>query len=175
MNCHRGPVPPHTRDRLKWLRLSALPDRDAQSEGVQHLARLLREVAAGNTRLFVQLCQCVARDGIRFRSDVARVGGEDIAGITRPYNPDALEALERGEDDCDAKARLLVALLLAGGLGARMVPWWGNQSDELDHVSVECMLGGRWIHLETILSRARLGDEPQSVPVEVTTGKWAYS
>lgn len=173
MNVHRGPVPPNSRDRLKWIRLAALPERDAQTEQIQHLAGLLREASGGNMRLFVALCQTVARDGVRFVRDTDRTGGEDIAGITRPYG-DPLEPLERGSDDCDAKARLLVALLLAGGLGARMVPWWGPEGD-LDHVAAEAMLDGRWLHLETILSRARIGDEPQQVPVEPSTGKWAYT
>lgn len=167
-------APAHSRDRLKWLRLSALPERDAQAENVQHLAGLLKEASAGNRRLFVALCLAMARDGIRFVSDVARVGHEDIAGVTRDY-ADPLEALERGQDDCDAKGRLVVALLLAGGLGARMVPWWDKVTGDLDHVAAEVSLDGRWLHLETILSRARIGDEPQQIPVEISTGEWAYT
>lgn len=174
MNARRGPVPPESRDRMKWLKLSALPERDAQTEQVQHLASILREASGGNRRLFVMLCHTVARDGIRFATDTARTGHEDIAGLTRPY-ADPLEALERGADDCDAKARLLVALLLAGGLGARMVPWWNQRTADLDHVSAEVSLDGKWQHLETTLSRARLGDEPEQVPVEISTGKWAQS
>jgi len=166
--------PANSRDRVKWLKLRELPERDAQAENVRHLANVLREASGGNRRLFVALCHCVARDGIRFVSDVARVGHEDIAGLTRPY-ADPLEALERGTDDCDAKGRLLVALLLAGGIGARLVDWWDKTNGDLDHVAAECMLDGRWVHLETILSRARIGDEPQQVPVEPSTGKWAYS
>lgn len=179
MKCHRGPMPAMSRDRLKWLKLQSLPERDAQAENVRHLARLLLEAAGGRRRVFVQLCQALARDGIRYRSDVRRTGGEDIAGITRKY-ADPLEGLERGEDDCDYKARLLVALLLAGGLGARLVPWWHNETDErglegdLDHVSAETMLDGRWVHLETILARARLGDEARDIPTE-PNGRWAYS
>ena len=167
-------APAHSRDRLKWLQLAALPERDAQAEAVRHLAGLLHEASSGNRRLFVALCQTVARDGIRFVSDVARVGHEDIAGVTRDYG-DPLEALERGQDDCDAKGRLVVALLLAGGLGARMVPWWDRKTGDLDHVAAEVMLDGRWQHLETILSRARIGDEPQQIPVEISTGQWAYT
>lgn len=175
MNCHRGPVPPNTRDRAKWLRLSALPARDAQDERVQRLAIALKIAAGESQCLFVQLCHTVARDGVPYRSDVARVGHEDIAGLTRPY-ADPLEALKRPDgDDCDTKARLLVALLLAGNLAARMVPWWNNDTADLDHVSAEVALDGRWVHCETILSRARLGDEPQFVPVERSTGKWAYT
>jgi hypothetical protein len=173
MNLTRTP-PAHSRDRLKWLRLRALPERDSQSDGVQHLAKLLREASGGNTRLFVALCHAMARDGIHFVSDVARVGHEDIAGVTRAYG-DPLEALERGADDCDASARLCVALLLAGGLGARLADWWDVHTGDLDHVGAEVMLDGQWRHLECILSRARIGDLPADVPVEVATGKWRYS
>jgi transglutaminase-like putative cysteine protease len=167
-------APARSRDRLKWLRLAKLPERDSQAENVRHLAGLLREASGGNRRLVVALCHAVARDGIRFVSDTARVGHEDIAGVTRPY-ADPLEALERGEDDCDAKGRLLVALLLAGGMGAKTVPWWDVATGDLDHVAAEVMLDGQWVHLETILSRARIGDEPAQIPVETSTGKWAYT
>jgi hypothetical protein len=124
--------------------------------------------------LFVMLCHCIARDGIRYMSDTAQFGHEDVMGLTRPYT-EPLEALERGRDDCDAKGRLCVALLLAGGMRAQMVPWWDKRNGDLDHVAAEVMLDGAWCHLETILSRARLGDEPQDVPPEAKTGKWLYT
>lgn len=167
-------MPAHSRDRAKWLKLRDLPAQDAQDERVRHIAQLLRDAAGGNRRTLIALCHAMARDGIAYVSDTARTGGEDIAGITRPY-ADPLEALERGRDDCDAKARLLVALLLAAGLGARMVPWWDKTTGELAHVAAEVQDSGKWNHLETILSRARFGDEPRNVPPEIDSGEWRYS
>lgn len=166
-------MPPQSRDRLKWHTLRHLPERDAQDERVRHLAQLLKDASMGRRETFIALAHALARDGIKYVSDTARTGGEDIAGITRAYG-DPLEALERGSDDCDAKARLLVALLLAGGYGARMADWWDARTGDLAHVGAEVQTRDGWRHLETILSRARLGDTPEQVPVE-TDGKWAYS
>ena len=85
------------------------------------------------------------------------------------------EVIERGADDCDGKARLLCALLLAVGLPAKLADWWDRQTGDLAHVGVEVHDAGRWRHLETILSRARYDEEPASVPVEVATGRWRYA
>lgn len=167
-------MPVNTRDRLKWAQLRALTERDAQDERVRHMAQLLKDAAMGRREVFIALCQAMARDGIVYVSDTARTGGEDIAGVTRPYG-DPLEAFERGADDCDAKARFCVALLLAGGLGARLADWWDKRTGDLAHVGAEVQIGGKWNHLETILSRARFGDEPKDVPPEVGSKDWRFS
>lgn len=171
-------MPPDTRDREKWLVLSQLPKVDAAQQQVRHVADLLWEVAmvvpkARRAEAFAHLCLCVARDLVPFSSDTKRVGHEDIAGLTRAYtNP--LEPLESPDgDDCDAKARLFVALA-STHLQAKMVDWWSTQTRALQHVSAEVAINGHWVPVETILARARLGETFATVPVEPTTGKWLY-
>jgi transglutaminase-like putative cysteine protease len=113
------------------------------------------------------------------------VGREDIAGFTRPSRTgDALEALERGSDDCDAKARLFVALCLARGFRAQLMPVWRCRdgrltfaaapempTDELAHVYGAVWMLGAWHWAETTLARACLGDHPLAVPKE-KSGQW---
>jgi len=123
-----------------------------------------------NARIFLHLAHALARDGIRYRRDIERVGAEDIAGLTRPENQnDPVDALLRGEDDCDAKARLFVAVCLAAGRPARMVDWWrrtAHGTEMLAHVSAEAFLDRRWLPVELTLARARLGDRGNDVPRE---------
>src|SRR5690606_35191080 len=111
--------------------------------------------------VYAKLALALARDGIRYLRDTARVGGEDIAGFTREPSPtDAIDALERLADDCDAKARLFCALCLAcpEQIPARMWPlWMGPPGEHLAHVAAECWLGA-WLHAEPTLARARLGE-----------------
>lgn len=121
-------------------------------------------------RLFAQLCQAIARDGVPYRSDIKQTGGEDIAGFTRePEHPFAV--LRREGDDCDAKARLFVALAQAGGLRAEIVPLWVR--DRLQHVFARVQIGGAWLPVELTLARARLGDNPKDVPHERNSDTWA--
>jgi transglutaminase-like putative cysteine protease len=120
---------------------------------------------------FFKLALAVARDGISFTSDIKQFGDEDIAGVTRQPEPnDALDAYIRGSDDCDSKARLFVALCLARGFEARLWPLW--KGEILSHVAGEVKHNGKWIHAETILARAQLGEMHTEVPKEPTTGKW---
>ena len=84
----------------------------------------------------------------------------------------------RGLDDCDAKARIFVALCLARRMHAEMVPRW--KGGKLVHVYGRVFVHGpgesapRWYYAETILRRARLGDIAESVPKEIETGKWLF-
>ena len=127
---------------------------------------------------FANYALCVARDNIIYMSDITRVGREQIDGFTDPQGS-TLASLERGTDDCDAKARLFVALCLSQNIPARMLPRWigGN----LRHVSAEVFVRGplersaRWWPVETILDRARLGDTAEAIPVEIDTGRWAQT
>lgn len=165
-------MPPHSHDRVKWARLNALSDRDARAPEMKTIAEILQRVARGEPDRFVALALAVARDTVRYVSDTARTGGEDIAGITRPYES-PFEVLQRGADDCDGKARLVVAILLAGGATARLVPWWDRITGDLAHVSAEVFRGGKWLHLEAILARARVGETPDQVPTEAS-GEWLH-
>jgi hypothetical protein len=168
-------------DQKKWEFLRSAPDQDARTPEVHALARSLLTVAAVSPWprwAFVQLAHCVARDLILYQSDVDRVGREQIDGFTDPQGS-RLAALERGSDDCDAKARLFVALCQSVAIPARMVPRW--QQGRLRHVSAEVWserppdLRPCWRPVETILDRARLGDVAEAVPVEIDTGHWAQT
>lgn len=159
-------------DRDKWEFLERAPVLDAFDPGLQDVARSLWRAALCEPRTFAHLAHALARDGIRYQTDTARTGGEDIAGFTR-RQAHALEPLERGKDDCDAKARLFVALCLAVGLRARMVPKW--EGETLRHVSAAVTLGGRELAVETILARARLGDTAERIPTEKDTKRWLYT
>lgn len=156
----------------KWRFLAAAPYLDARTPQIRKLAANLWECAQRDPERFAHLAQCVARDNIKFVRDTARVGEEDIAGYTRvPGRLDAVDALVRGADDCDAKARLFVALCLCAGVPARMEKM-ETGAGMLQHVYGSVRLGDVWCPVELTLQRARVGDDPYSVPVERATGKW---
>ena len=155
----------------KWALLQEMPHIDSKNPKLRHIAKLIWQLSEERPIRFLKLALAVARDGITYESDIKQFGHEDIAGVTRPPEPDdAIDAYERGHDDCDAKARLFVALCLAQGFEARLWPLW--KAEELSHVAAEVKHNGQWIHAETILSRARLGEMHTDVPKEPKTGKW---
>jgi transglutaminase-like putative cysteine protease len=165
---------PEINSQEKWKLLQEMPLIDSRNEHLRHMADLVWELSGHRVMRFFKLALAVARDGISFASDLKQFGHEDIAGVTRHPEPnDALDAYIRGKDDCDSKARLFVALCLARGFNARLWPLWKN--GELSHVAGEVEHNGKWIHAETILSRARLGEMHTDVPKEPTTGKWKMS
>jgi transglutaminase-like putative cysteine protease len=164
-------------DEKKWEYLRTVPAVDASKPQMQELAAALDLVARRSPWrdwAYAQLALAVARDCILYELDTDRVGREQIDGFTDPYvRPDL--PLVRGIEDCDGKARMFVALCLAGRVRAEMVPGW--RGDRLGHVYARAWLAGpkqspRWWFAETILRRARLGEESPSVPKEVETGKW---
>lgn len=168
-------------ERAKWEFLRGAPARDAQTPELRSVATNLFKVASispWKEWAYAQLAFAVANDLIVYLSDVTRVGREQIDGFTDPQGS-TLASLERGTDDCDAKARLFVALCLAAGLRAEMVPLWNQEN--LQHVYGRVFLQGpydgapRWYTAETILARAKLGDERFDVPGEKDTGSWKYS
>lgn len=165
-------------EAAKLRALQELAALDAEHPHTREAARTLRDLVANQLgvggvrgdRLFALLCHAIARDGVPYRSDTQRTGGEDIAGLTRPpEHPFAV--LRREGDDCDAKARLFVALCRAGGLQAEVIPLW--KGGALQHVFSRVRLGPVWESAELTLSRARLGDEPQTVPYEKNKNDWA--
>ncbi len=168
-------------DEDKWLYLRDVPHRDASDARIQTLAHLLRRAAGQNDERFASLCMHIAKTWIRQTSDVNRTGGEDIAGLTRsPTEDDAVEALMRGADDCDAKARLFVALCLAGGVNAKVVGHWSEEKitpatprgRTLTHVCAAVYLHSKWLPVELTLARALLGEEGSAVPKEIGTKQW---
>lgn len=159
-------------DRKKWAFLERAPEHDALDPGLQDVARALWRASLCRPLVFAHLVHALARDGIRYQTDTKRTGGEDIAGFTRRQSY-PLEPLERGTDDCDAKARLFVALCRAVGLRARMVPRWDGET--LRHVSAAVTIDGKELAAETILARARLGETAEQVPEEKGTHRWRYT
>lgn len=157
-------------DRAKWIYLQRAPVADQRHPGIAHLARLCLELGAGDRGRALLLAHAVAGRSIRYQLDTPRTGAEDVAGFTRPATPDdPIDAWRRGVDDCDAKARLFVALALALGFRARMAAIW--ERDRLAHVYAEIDRGRGWEPVETTLSRAVIGDHPRRVPKE-GNGKW---
>jgi transglutaminase-like putative cysteine protease len=184
-------------DLEKWNFLRFIAATDRWDDNIIKIAKHLLAAATccdgvhSWQRRFAMLAHTVARDWIHQVSDTVRTGGEDIAGLTRePREDDATDALSRGSDDCDAKSRLFVALCLAGGLRARIVPYWkkpgGPTTHERDaygaggpppgsqlyHVAAEVWLDNAWQPVELTLSRARLGERGELVPFESGTRKW---
>jgi transglutaminase-like putative cysteine protease len=155
----------------KWRFLAAAPYLDCRDAKIHKLAARLFECAQRDPERFANLAQCVCRDNVKFVRDTARVGEEDIAGYTRiPGRLDAVEALVRGADDCDAKARLFVALCLSVGIPARMEKIV-TRAGALQHVYAIVTLDGRALPVELTLRRARVGDDPYAVPKEAD-GQW---
>lgn len=162
-------------DLHKWKLLQEVCITDSKNPKIVRMSKLLWELSQSEPIRFFKLALAVARDGITYESDIKQFGHEDIAGVTRAPNPDdAIDSYTRGYDDCDAKARLFVALCLAAGFNARLWPLWKHGA--LKHVAAEVQFPGseRWIHAETILSRARLGEMHTQVPKE-PDGKWKLS
>lgn len=165
---------PDIDDQHKWQLLQEMPHIDSKNPKLRKMADLIWELSLHRPMTFFKLALAVARDGIVYESDLKQFGHEDIAGVTRPPEPDdAIDAYERGFDDCDAKARLFVALCLARGFDARLWPLW--KGPVLKHVAGEVKYKDRWLHAETILSRARLGEMHTDVPFEIKNGKWKLS
>ncbi len=165
---------PDIPDDQKWALLREACISDSKNPKIIRMAELLWELSQSQPIRFFKLALATARDGIEFESDIKQFGHEDIAGVTRAPEPnDAIDAYTRGHDDCDAKARLFVALCLAAGFEARLWPLWKH--GVLQHVAGEVRYDSRWIHAETILSRARLGDMHTDVPKEISTGHWKLS
>jgi hypothetical protein len=173
-------------EQRKWEFLRAVPLRDAVSnetegnEALRQVAAALASVANASPWpqwCFANLALAVARDCVTYQTDNDRIGREQIDGYTDPYVSPLLP-FTRGVDDCDAKARLFVALCLCRQLHAEMVP--RQKGSKLAHVYGRIFLQGptdsapRWYLAETILRRARLGDIAESVPKEIETGKWSF-
>lgn len=160
-------------DREKWELLQEVCISDSKNPKIIRMAKLIWELSQSEPMRFFRLTLAVARDGVKFESDIKQFGGEHIAGITRPPQPDdAVDAYTRGYDDCDAKARLFVAICLAAGFQARLWPLW--RDGILQHVAAEVHWQKKWLHAETIVARARLGELHLEVPKE-PNGKWLMS
>lgn len=157
-------APNFSNDLEKWKWLEEAPHSDIAAPGIRNIASHLWQACLKRPVLYAHLAAAMARDGIKYQIDTARVGHEDLG------HP--LEALYRGVDDCDSKSRLFVALCLAVGIPAKMQPLW--RGSFLQHVYAAVYLNKKWFPVELTLSRARIGDTPERVPKEIA-GKWALT
>lgn len=165
---------PNLPDDEKWKLLQEVCISDSRNPKIVEMSKMLWTLSLSRPIVFFKLALALARDGIEYESDIKQFGHEDIAGVTRPPDrDDAIDAYTRGHDDCDAKARLFVALCLAAGFNSRLWPLWKH--GVLQHVAAEVEFHGKWLHAETILSRARLGEMHTDVPKELNTGHWRLS
>jgi hypothetical protein len=184
--------------RKKWAFLRDAPAQDAKTPEIKHIAAwagLMVKNFACPWWSRVHVLHAIARDCISYKTDVSRVGREQIDGFTDPQGP-ADASLVRGLDDCDAKARLFVALCLASNIPAEMVPLPSAGAIEagqnLGHVYARVWMPRRiveknsvresptdfaWHTTETILSRAIVGCDPMETPKECAgphKGGWLY-
>lgn len=168
----------------RWEFLRDAPQEDATDPGINRTARALLEATRiwareGGTgrqiRCYAQLALALVQRELSYREDADQYGtNDDIRGYSRPY-ASPMQVVDRGGDDCDEKARLFVALMLAAGFAAKMVPWW-TSSGEFAHVSAEFLSYTRkgepeWLNAETILKRAQLGELADEVPRDAG-GEW---
>jgi transglutaminase-like putative cysteine protease len=139
--------------REKACYLDGRAREDARLPAVRALAATVRHLppAARVEALYRRV-----RDGIRYRHDPPP---EELA--------DAATVLETGADDCDGKAALLVSLLLAAGVEARVRGVLDEDTDDLEHVQAEARWSGSahhplaavggWVLLETTRAGVELG------------------
>jgi transglutaminase-like putative cysteine protease len=167
------------RAKARWL--DAAASLDAHSPSVRAKARELAQSKPSAAVAAHALFRFV-RDAIEYRRDVPWTRGRTQG---RERLDSAEVVLSRGWDDCDGKARLLVALARASGrrdLEARIRPVF--QGTRFTHVQAELRFPGSrmagvyrnadtegWVPAETILRRARLGDLAGDVPRE-PDGRW---
>jgi hypothetical protein len=165
----------------KWIFLRDVPYRDSRQPEMRAIATLLSGVAS-QTRwsvwTFAQLAHALVRDCIIYQKDDERVGREQIDGWRPDPYVSPLVPLNRGFDDCDAKARMFVALCLANHLKSEMVP--RCKGGKLVHVYARVLAQAptdteeKWHLVECILRRARIGEIAEHVPKEPETGSWEF-
>jgi transglutaminase-like putative cysteine protease len=94
--------------------------------------------------------------GITYRRDPATWRDGQRHGIEVLDN--SLVALDRGFGDCDAKARLLVALCLAAGLDAKIDPVIRHGS--FVHVRAQICVEGLWLVADPSILNSDVGELP---------------
>ena len=71
---------------------------------------------------------------------------------------DSSVTLLRGYGDCDAKARVFVALCRACGVRARIYPV--RPAEDFPHVLAEVMIGGQWCRADPTVLNSAINDIP---------------
>lgn len=139
--------------KARWL--AAAARLDAADPRIVELAHAIapRELSRPEAaeRLFAWV-----RDRIAYRPDRAPDGER------REVLADAWTVAARRWDDCDGKARLFVALALARGLPAEIVPVW--RRGEFAHVAARVDRGTGWESADPTMRRAWIGALPEDVP-----------
>jgi hypothetical protein len=171
-------------DRQKLAFMRANAHRVARSPHIVELAsQLVRPFRPDDWRRQASELFRFVRDGIRFQRDPDR----------REQLADPRATLRRAYDDCDGKAGLLVALMLALGMDAAIWPVW--KGDELVHVQAAVRWpgserlsnardgasvldgppGAGWIVSDPTIRGTELGTDPILVPRNPETGKLPLS
>lgn len=145
-------------DKARWL--DAAARLDATDPRIYEAA--MDWGGIGSDREVAERLFAAIRDRIRYAPDEAQGARQEVLA-------DSATVIGRGWDDCDGKARALVALALARGIPARIVACWLGR--EFAHVAAELRIAGRWIHADPTLRRAALGQSWREVPKE-RDGRW---
>lgn len=127
--------------------LVALGLEDASTPHARAQALALRQEAGGDAAGFVALLFQWVKTRIRF----VREHGEVFA------RSDYTIAV--GAGDCDDHARVVYALLLAGGVPARLAFLSKAGDPGPRHVAAQAYVDGRWVWMETTID-AELGEHP---------------
>ena len=163
----RGRFPGDVR-KLNFMRAGSR--RDARRRPIVELAtRLVRSCRPDAWGCMAREIHLFCQNAIRYQHDPDLVERLEPAELT----------LELGVGDCDAKARLAVALARALGIEAKVWPIWKGPT--LAHVVAgyrwpgsRSFPGARsdgWVIGDSTVKGAALGQSPLSVPLNRETGR----
>ena len=139
--------------KARWLAAAARVD--ATDPRVAELANAIAPRGLSRSEAAERLFGWV-RDRIAYRPDRAPDGER------REVLADAWTVASRRWDDCDGKARLFVALALARGVPAEIVPVW--RRGEFAHVATRVDRGTGWEPADPTMRRSWIGARPEDVP-----------
>jgi hypothetical protein len=137
-------------DKAQWMQEGA--ERDASDLDVIAWARWLAPFEGTPEREHVRILFRFVRDAIRYTKDP---GEEVLDG--------SAVVLARGYGDCDAKARLFVALCLASGINARIDPVFRGNS--FPHVRAVWMDGDLLVVVDPCIINSDVGELPRGAPI----------
>lgn len=133
--------------------LLALAVEDAKTAGARDLALEIRGEAASDDA-FARAVHRYVLENVRF----VREPGEVFTGSSY--------TIAAGSGDCDDHARVVYAILRAGGLPARMAFLYKKGARGPSHVVVQAAIGGAWQWLETTIPAA-FGEHPYAAGMRV--------
>jgi hypothetical protein len=127
--------------------LTALAAEDAKTDGACRLAEEIRELAAGDPDWFAIRIMAFVKGHVAFVRDRGEV-------FSSPGY-----SLEVGQGDCEDHARLVYALAVAGGLGARLAFLHKGGGPTHAVAQVQTSPEGPWLWAETTVD-AGIGEHP---------------